>query len=155
MPYYFRLTLYGLTLFFCATIFYSCKVVDTAKSPARTLINKENNEKIHIERFVLTIDLSFPDSQTIPIADKHHTDIVLWIEAAVYDAKWNDSGIMVKMRSPDFTLNIKSEFNNHNQIFIWKDGGKIKVNSTWYILDSPRSQKLGELLELYRVNNGI
>jgi len=72
------------------------------------------------------------------------------LQTAVYDAQWNESGIMRKMTVPDYTIVVSyidkpREANDWLQI--WRKLNKIRFKNIWYSLPANEGKELYKHLE--------
>jgi len=75
-----------------------------------------------------------------------------FLSTAVYDTAWNDSGIMVKMVTPDYTAIISYKGRNADEndwLMIWKENGRAKFRDKWFFIAENQREGLYALLEKY------
>jgi hypothetical protein len=75
-----------------------------------------------------------------------------YLSRAVYNTRLNQSGIMMKMQAPDYTITLyykdKSE-DESDWLMIWKEDGRAKFANKWYDLAESNRNNLYSLLEKY------
>lgn len=75
-----------------------------------------------------------------------------YLSKAVYDTALNNSGIMMKMQAPDYTIVFyyknKSADDSH-WLMIWKENGRTKFADEWYYLTEDNRNSVYGLLEKY------
>ncbi|MCD7973585.1 MAG: hypothetical protein LUG18_13180 [Candidatus Azobacteroides sp.] len=74
------------------------------------------------------------------------------LSSAVYNAYWNESGIMFKMVAPDYTVSVsyKNKSPEENDLaMIWKEANRLKFRNIWYNLPEEQGKKLYRLLDKY------
>jgi len=104
------------------------------------------NPKLPLQTPLISISVRIADQQeSNKISERYLSAISKVLKTARYDKKWNDAGIMVKMKTPDFSLETYNGSTRDN-ILLWKEGGRVKFNDKWYLLKQGQANKLAALL---------
>ncbi|NDV96002.1 hypothetical protein D0T84_13925 [Dysgonomonas sp. 521] len=75
------------------------------------------------------------------------------LSQSVNDTLWNNSGIMVKMVAPDYTVisHYKGkEADNNSWLMIWKENGRAKFENKWYFLAEDKKNEIYQLIDKYK-----
>jgi len=98
--------------------------------------------------------LIFPDSNDQKlISDTDKTKLGETLSLSINDTLWNNSGIMVKMVAPDYTLisHYKGKSQDENSwLMIWKENGRAKYENKWYFLDESKKSNIYRILDSYK-----
>ena len=76
----------------------------------------------------------------------------LYLHQAVYDKELNQSGVMIKMQAPDYTVVFYYKDKSPDQsdwLMIWKENGRTKFGNEWYYLSENTRDNVYELLDKY------
>ena len=79
--------------------------------------------------------------------------LIGYVVPSVYDTAWNDTGIMVKMAAPDYTVVFSYEGQTADYddwLMVWKESGRVKFRQKWFFLSEGSRVPLYVLLEKYR-----
>lgn len=101
-----------------------------------------------------SMNLMFPDTENKHlISDTDKEKLGEYLSLSTYDTLWNNSGIMVKMVTPDYTIishyKGKSQDNN-SWLMIWKENGRSKYGNKWYFLDEQKKNEIYRILDSYK-----
>ncbi len=72
---------------------------------------------------------------------------------SVNDTLWNNSGAVMKMAAPDYTViaYYKGKPQDENSwIPVWKGSGKIMYKDKWYLLDESQKDGIYQILDNYK-----
>lgn len=75
------------------------------------------------------------------------------LSVSVNDTLWNNSGIMVKMVAPDYTLIVHNKEGKADEdiwMMIWKENGRLKVLNKWYLLVEENKNEIFTILDTYK-----
>ncbi len=75
-----------------------------------------------------------------------------YLREAVYDTTLNNSGIMLKMQAPDYTVvfyHKNKSADESDWLMIWKENGRTKFANKWYNLAESSRNNVYDLLEKY------
>lgn len=140
-----------LGLLITAISLQSCAVLCKKKTrETETEIAVQKPTKMRINQPLTIIDLRILDSEIVTVIPNDFESIIQLMEKAKYDKKWNEMAIMVKMKTPDYSLDLKSEAQAAQTVSFWVDGGRLKVDETWYLLKSTDSKNLADFLSKYK-----
>lgn len=129
----------------------SCAALCKKKTPAtETEIATKKHTKMKINQPLTIMDLRILDSEMLTVIPNDFESIIQLMEKAKYDKKWNETAIMVKMKTPDYSLDLKSETQGSQMISFWVDGGRIKVDETWFLMKPTDSKNLADFLSKYK-----
>ena len=144
---------------------FSCagqRVKRTASESSTTM--KPMNDRIGISLdtdIIDTVKLLFAEGESAKtvMQKSDYAGFAGFLSTAVYDTAWNDSGIMVKMVTPDYTAVISYKdlpSDDNDWLMVWKDSGRVKFRQTWFFVAEDQREGLYALLEKYRnADNGI
>lgn len=79
--------------------------------------------------------------------------LISYAATSEYDTEWNDSGIMVKMVAPDYTVIFSYEGQSGDAddwMMIWREGGRVKFRQKWFHLANSHKERIYSLLDKYR-----
>lgn len=117
-----------------------------------------NNNPMNDKEKVLDVRLNY-DTMKIIWADNEDRTVILnendriklseYLIKTEYDTKWNDSGIMLKMVAPDYTLSLSQPSADDEWLMIWRENNKVKFKGTWYIISEDVSIGVYQLLDKY------
>ncbi|MBW3519648.1 hypothetical protein [Flavobacterium sp. NKUCC04_CG] len=148
MQNYFRsVVLFSVVL--SATAWQSCS---TAKPLSETEVSTKttNPKKVKLNKPITTIDLRILNSDEVTVLPNDFSTIIDLLEKANYDKKWNKTGMMVKMKTPDYSLNLISDKSVSTTVFIWTEGNRVKMDDAWYLLNANNTAQLSAFLEKYK-----
>lgn len=98
--------------------------------------------------------LMFPDSNEKKlINDTDKAKLGETLALSVNDTLWNNSGIMVKMVAPDYTLisHYKGKSQDENSwLMIWKETSRAKFENKWYFLDGSKKDEIFRIMDSYK-----
>lgn len=101
-----------------------------------------------------TMSVIFPESNDVfVINEKDKTELGKLIALSINDTLWNNSGIMVKMVAPDYTIvsHYKGQSaDNNSWLMIWKENGRAKFENKWYFLDEAKKSSIYQILDAYK-----
>lgn len=86
------------------------------------------------------------------IKEADFTTLSASLLTARYDTAWNESGIMVKMVEPDYTVIVHykgKSADNNDWLMIWKDNGRTKFKNKWFFIEGENKDKITNLLDNY------
>ncbi len=148
MQIYFRSVLL-FSVFVSTIVWQSC---NTPKPLSETEITIQTThpKKVKLHKPIATIDLRFLNSDEVTLLPNDFSTITDLLEKAHYDKKWNKTGMMVKMKTPDYSLNLLSEKAVATMVFIWTEGNRVKIDETWYLLNATDTSKLSTFLQKYK-----
>ena len=129
------------TIILLSVILISCNTTksNSSKDDIFTFTQTGNeNKKLVIDMVAVdTMKMikSGNDSKALPLTDTDRDKLAGLLHSAVYDAEWNESGVMRKMTVPDYTIvisykNMPKETNDWLQI--WRKSNKVKFKNVWY-----------------------
>ncbi|MDL2215112.1 hypothetical protein LJC00_02880 [Dysgonomonas sp. OttesenSCG-928-M03] len=75
-----------------------------------------------------------------------------YLQDAVYDTELNQSGIMMKMQAPDYTVVFHYKGKGQDEsdwLMIWNENGRTKFGNEWYYLGENTRDSVYKLLEKY------
>jgi len=87
------------------------------------------------------------------INDTDKKELGKLLSLSVNDTLWNNSGIMVKMVTPDYTIisHYKDQSDDNNSwLMIWKENGRLKFDNKWYFLPESNKNDILQLLDRYK-----
>lgn len=101
-----------------------------------------------------TMSVIFPDSNDIfTINEKDKIELGQLLSSSINDTVWNNSGIIVKMVAPDYTIisHYKDQdADNNSWLMIWKENGRAKFENKWYLLDDNKKSTIYKMLDAYK-----
>lgn len=148
MQNYFR-PVFVLAAFLSAITLQSCHTSKPVQDTA-ILAEQQHNKKVVFKKPITVIDLRILDSDEITVLPNDFPAITDLLQKAHYDKKWNKTGMMVKMKTPDYSLAISSNGAEPTTVFFWTEGGRIKVGDGWYLLKKEDSAQLSAFLSKYK-----
>ena len=86
------------------------------------------------------------------IKEADFTTLSTSLLTARYDTVWNESGIMVKMVEPDYTVIVHykgKSADNNDWLMIWKNNGRTKFKNKWFFIEGENREKVTNLLDNY------
>lgn len=110
----------------------------------------QKHTKMDLKQPVSTIDLRILESETLTVIPNDFSSILKLLEKAQYDKKWNETAIMVKMKTPDYSMDLKSDGQEPQLVYFWVEGSRLKVDDTWFLLKPADSKNLAEFLSKYK-----
>ncbi len=140
-----------------ATVLVACNTSANKEKQAETTETASAIDTMKLQFNVAEVDtmsLLFPDSndqRIISEADRNKLGETLAL--SVNDTLWNNSGIMVKMVAPDYTLisHYKGKTSDQNSwLMIWKENGRTKFDNKWYFLDESKKAEIYQILDSYK-----
>lgn len=150
LKYWFALFILIITVFACNSS--SKKDVQTRSRDEITVV-----DTMHLQFDVVEIDSMYviikenEKKNLINVNDKEELGRLL--SMSVNDTVWNNSGIMVKMVTPDYTIisHYRDQSNDNNSwLMIWKENGRLKFDSKWYFLPENNKNNIFQLLDKYK-----
>ncbi|MBD8389246.1 hypothetical protein [Dysgonomonas sp. BGC7] len=134
--------------------FFACspKSNKTAETPD---IETPDTMKLQIN-FSITDTLSVITAQNekrLVVNKEDKNKLQELLSLSVNDTLWNDSGIMVKMVAPDYTLiahNKEGKADEDIWMMIWKENGRLKVRNKWYFLVEENKNEIFTILDAYK-----
>ncbi len=87
------------------------------------------------------------------VSDSDKAKLGQALALSVNDTLWNNSGSVIKMASPDYTViaHYKDKPQDENcWISIWKGSGKIMYKDKWYLLDESQKNGIYQILDSYK-----
>lgn len=87
-----------------------------------------------------------------------YADFANFLSTADYDTEWNDSGVMVKMATPDYTAIISYKnkpADDSDWLMVWKENGRVKFSGKWFFIAEDKREGLYTLLERYNKEDGV
>ncbi len=92
------------------------------------------------------------EGQTLRMDIADYKPLTEYLHDAVYDTELNQSGIMMKMQAPDYTVVFHYKGKGQDEsdwLMIWNENGRTKFENEWYYLGEDTRDKVYELLEKY------
>ncbi len=138
-----------------------CRWLPSAKRvegtvPEDTAISADANGIFIRPDAIAAIQVIFTDNESLErsMEREDYTRLSGLLRSAVYDSDWNDSGIMVKMVTPEYVLLLsytnKDQDRPLEELYIWKEGGRVKFRNVWFLLPAGQQPHLYDLIENYR-----
>lgn len=148
-------------LVFMLCILSGCRWLPSTKRvegtvPEDTGITADANGLFIRPDAVAAIQVIFTDDESLErsMLREDYSQLSGLLRSVVYDTHWNDSGIMVKMVEPDYVLLLsytnKDQDRPLEELYIWREGGRIKFRNVWFLLPAEQQPHLYDLMEKYR-----
>jgi len=144
-------------------IVFASAILSSCNSPAKKVeSDKQGGTKAEVidtmkmQFNTVNVDsmyLMFPDNNTKHIiSDTDKEELGKYLAFSENDTLWNNSGIMVKMVAPDYTVisHYKDKPQDDNKwLMIWKKNGRTKYENKWYFLDEEKKNEIYRILDNY------
>lgn len=126
----------------------------TAGTVAGSAMAVRDTMKIVLDTDMLdSVKIIFTDTDVTagPVAKSDIRKMADALSYAEYDTHWNDSGIMVKMVAPDYTLLVYGSdlTEGPDYMMVWKEGGRLKSHGKWFTLEAPYLSQLYTVIDSY------
>ncbi len=148
-----------LSLFPClligAVLFTSCNLKkSTSEVSADTVAVITDSLSIVINPEAIDSMLFVPnDGQPFRMDMADCKPLAEYLKEAVYDTALNESGIMIKMQAPDYTVVLyytDKTAEESDWLMIWKESGRTKLANIWYTLPESNRNSVYELFEKHK-----
>ena len=136
----------------------SNKHTQSAETDADTLDMKSvalDSTRLYIDEAKVDTMKIIPVSEpagNLLIKESDYSKLASSLLTARYDTAWNNSGIMVKMVAPDFTVVIDykdKDADNSDWLMIWKENGRTKFKDKWFFLEDEARDEVISILNSY------
>lgn len=151
----------SIYVFVLGSILTSCNSKKSEQSvPAPAGISElaiEDSLKISID--VSKIDSMvrlFDSGATKAITNDDCISLGDMLSTAQYDTVFNNSDIMVKMQTPEYTVilyNKGKTLEENDWLMVWKENGRTKYKNKWYYLAEDKKDIVYNLLDKYKENS--
>jgi len=150
------ITLFLSCVFLLTLMAVSCK---PGKNPSENtgenthIVSSDSVKNITIEENTVDSIVFIPvEGEPIRMVQSDCKPLSSYLHQAVYDTELNQSGIMIKMQVPDYTVVFYYKDKNPDQsdwLMIWKENGRTKFDNEWYYLNENTRSSIYELLDKY------
>lgn len=142
---------------FASVILSACNPSKKEASDKKEETKAEVTDTMKMQFNTVNLDsmyLMFPDKdEKYIIGDTDKNKLGEYFAFSVNDTLWNNSGIMVKMVAPDYTVisHYKDKPQDDNTwLMIWKESGRIKYDNKWYFADGQKKNEIYQILDSYK-----
>lgn len=151
-----RTTSRNLSVILLATCLFACNQVKKDTQAA------DNNLVAAVDTMKMQLNTAGIDTMTVIFTDSDKKSLINETDRAelgkllsqsVNDTLWNNSGIMVKMVAPDYTVisHFKDKGADDNSwLMIWKESGRAKFENKWYFLPENKKNDIYQLIDKYK-----